>query len=82
MSVPTTEAVARRKPTKELARILSECRDMAVTRLSASFGQILDRLATAIGGGVLFDRSVFSAINVVSGDSISFAYTVSFSSGS
>ena len=36
----------------------------------------------ATGGGVLFDRSVFSAINVVSGDSISFAYTVSFSSGS
>lgn len=36
----------------------------------------------ATGGGVLFDRSVFSAINVVSGDSISFAYTVSFTSGS
>jgi hypothetical protein len=36
----------------------------------------------ATGGGVLFDRSVFSAINVASGDSISFAYTVSFSSGS
>src|SRR5690606_38659468 len=29
----------------------------------------------ATGGGVLFDRSVFSAINVVSGDSIQFAYT-------
>lgn len=36
----------------------------------------------ATGGGVLFDRSVFSAINVVSGDSISFAYTVSFTAGS
>lgn len=36
----------------------------------------------ATGGGVLFDRSVFSAINVVSGDSISFAYTVSLTSGS
>jgi hypothetical protein len=45
VSVPTTETVARRKPAKELARILSECRDMAVTRLSASFGQILDRVA-------------------------------------
>lgn len=38
--------------------------------------------AATTGTGVLFDRSVFSAINVVSGDSISFAYTVSFSSGS
>ena len=37
--------------------------------------------AATTGTGVLFDRSVFSAINVVSGDSISFAYTVSFSSG-
>ncbi len=35
----------------------------------------------ATGGGVLFDRSVFSAINVVSGDSIQFAYTVSFTAG-
>lgn len=38
--------------------------------------------AATTGTGVLFDRSVFSAINVVSGDSISFAYTVSFTAGS
>jgi hypothetical protein len=35
----------------------------------------------ATGGGTLFDRSVFAAINVVSADSIQFTYTVSFSSG-
>jgi|SRR5690349_13840750 len=35
----------------------------------------------ATGGGVLFDRSVFSAINVVSGDSIQFTYTVTLTSG-
>lgn len=35
----------------------------------------------ATGGGVLFDRSVFSAINVAASDSISFEYTVSFVSG-
>ena len=52
MSVPTTEPVTRRKPTKELARILNECRDMAVTRLSASFSQILDRV-----GDMLMDRA-------------------------
>jgi hypothetical protein len=33
------------------------------------------------GGGTLLDRSVFSAINVISGDSIQFTYTLSLSSG-
>lgn len=40
---------------------------------------VLSQAAT--GGGVLLDRSVFSAINVVSGDSIQFTYTLTFSAG-
>lgn len=40
---------------------------------------ILSQAAT--GGGVLWDRSVFSAINVVSGDSIQFTYTCTVSAG-
>ncbi len=35
----------------------------------------------ATGGGTLWDRSTFSAINVVSGDSIQFTYTATLSSG-
>lgn len=35
----------------------------------------------ATGGGTLLDRSVFSAINVVSGDSIQFTYSLTLSSG-
>lgn len=35
----------------------------------------------ATGGGTLWDRTVFSAINVVSGDSIQFTHTTTFSSG-
>lgn len=35
----------------------------------------------ATGGGTLLDRSVFSAINVASGDSIQFTYSLTFSSG-
>lgn len=35
----------------------------------------------ATGGGTLLDRSVFSAINVVSGDSISFQYSLTINSG-
>lgn len=36
---------------------------------------------SATGGGTLWDRSVFSAINVASGDSIQFTYTCILSSG-
>lgn len=36
---------------------------------------------SATGGGVLWDRSVFSAINVASGDSIQFTYTCTVSAG-
>lgn len=35
----------------------------------------------ATGGGTLWDRSVFSAINVISGDSIAFTYEATFSAG-
>lgn len=41
---------------------------------------ILSQAAT--GGGVLWDRSVFSAINVASGDSIQATYTCTINSGS
>lgn len=40
---------------------------------------ILSQAAT--GGGSLWDRSVFAAINVASGDSIQFTYTCTVSSG-
>lgn len=40
---------------------------------------ILSQAAT--GGGTLFDRSVFGAINVVSGDSIQFTYVCTFTAG-
>lgn len=36
----------------------------------------------ATGGGTMFDRSLFSAINVVSGDSIQFTYSLTLTSGS
>jgi hypothetical protein len=38
-------------------------------------------LFTASSGATLIDRSVFSAINVVSGDSIQFTYVLTFPSG-
>ena len=52
MSATTTEAAARRQPARELARILNECRDLAVVRLTTAFAQILDRV-----GDLLMDRA-------------------------
>lgn len=40
---------------------------------------LFDQAAT--GGGVMFDRSLFSAINVISGDSIQFTYSLTLTSG-
>lgn len=36
---------------------------------------------SAVSSGVLMDRSVFTAINVVNGDSIQFTYTITFTAG-
>jgi hypothetical protein len=52
VNAPTTEAGARRQPAKELARILTECRDLAIVRLTTAFAQILDRV-----GDLLMDRA-------------------------
>jgi hypothetical protein len=37
--------------------------------------------STTVGGSKLFDRSVFSAINLANGDSIQFQYTLTVSAG-
>jgi hypothetical protein len=39
-------------------------------------------LFSQVTGGTLMDRTVFSAINVVNGDSIQFTYTINFPAGS
>ena len=53
MSAPTTtEAPTKRQPARELSRILNECRDLAVVRLTTAFAQILDRV-----GDLLMDRA-------------------------
>jgi hypothetical protein len=52
VSATTTESATRRKPARELARILNECRDLAVVRLTTAFAQILDRV-----GDLLMDRA-------------------------
>jgi hypothetical protein len=52
VNASTHETHSRRAPARELARILNECRDLAVQRLTTSFAQILDRV-----GDLLMDRA-------------------------
>jgi hypothetical protein len=52
LNATTHETPTRRAPSRELARVLNECRDLAVQRLTASFAQILDRV-----GDLLMDRA-------------------------
>ncbi len=52
MNATTQETPVRRAPSRELARVLHECRDLAVQRLTTSFAQILDRV-----GDLLMDRA-------------------------
>ncbi|HET9337850.1 MAG TPA: DUF1631 domain-containing protein [Casimicrobiaceae bacterium] len=48
----TTEAPTRRPPPRELAKILADCRDLAVHRLMLAFSSMLDRV-----GDLLMDRA-------------------------
>jgi len=48
----TTEASARRPPPREMAKILGDCRDLAIHRLLLAFSSMLDRV-----GDLLMDRA-------------------------
>jgi len=46
------DTASRRQPAREIAKILDDCRDLAITRLTAAFSQILDKV-----GDMLMDRA-------------------------
>ena len=52
MNATTTEAAARRPPPREMAKILGDCRDLAIHRLMLAFQSMLDRV-----GDLLMDRA-------------------------
>ena len=52
MNPTTTESTSRKPIPRDSARILGDCRDIAIHRLLASFGSILDRV-----GEMLMDRA-------------------------
>jgi hypothetical protein len=56
-ATPTSEAAARRPQPRENARILADCRDLAVHRLLLSFSSVLDKIAD-----LLMDRASKSDI--------------------
>lgn len=57
-------------------------RTVGVVGFSASLAIVEHGLFRAASGGVMADRSVFAAINVVSGDSIEFTYDLTLPAGS
>ncbi len=52
MNVRTTEAAARRPVSRELSKILADCRDLAIHRLLQAFTTLLDRVSD-----MLMDRA-------------------------
>ena len=52
MNSTTTESTSKKPIPRDLARILGDCRDIAVHRLQTSFGAMLDRV-----GEMLMDRA-------------------------
>lgn len=59
----------------------NQYRSTATIAFTSAFAVVEHGLLSASSGGVLFDRSVFGAINVANGDSIQFQYTVTFTAG-
>ncbi|MEP7276063.1 MAG: DUF1631 domain-containing protein [Betaproteobacteria bacterium] len=52
MKATAIETPSRRQPAREIAKILDDCRDLAITRLTTAFSQILDKV-----GDMLMDRA-------------------------
>ena len=59
----------------------NQYRTVATIPYSGSFAITEHGIFSAASAGTLWDRSVFSVINVVSGDSIQFTYTLTINSG-
>jgi hypothetical protein len=53
MNATTTEAAARRPVSREMSKILADCRDLAIHRLLLSFTSLLDRVSD-----MLMDRAL------------------------
>lgn len=60
----------------------NQYRTLAVIPFTSSLAITEHGVFSASSVGTLFDRSVFSAINVVNGDSIQFTYTLTLTAGS
>jgi hypothetical protein len=73
--VETREAGTKSQPAA------NQLRSVATHTYGATFAITEHGLLSASTGGTLWDRTVFSAINVVSGDAIEFTYTCTVNSG-
>ena len=75
-------AIESREAGSKAQPAANQLRSTATISMTGTHAVTEHGLFSANSGGTLWDRSVFSAINVVSGDSIQFIYTVTFTAGS
>ena len=78
LGTPTAEA--RDSGTKSQP-IASQFRTVATHTYAGTFAVTEHGVFSASTAGTLWDRSVFSAINVISGDKIEFSYTLTITAG-
>ena len=53
MSTPTTETAAHRPVSREMTKILADCRDLAIHRMLLAFTALIDKVSD-----MLMDRAV------------------------
>lgn len=77
-----TEVATRAVGTKVEGASANIYRTVATITYAGTFAITEHGILSASSGGVLLDRSVFSAINVISADSIQFTYELTLPAGS
>lgn len=80
VALQTTTAVARVAGTQTNPSA-GQYRTVATVAYAASFAVTEWGLFTAVSGVTMWDHKIFAAINVVSGDSIQFTYTLTVTAG-
>jgi hypothetical protein len=76
-----TEVATRATGTQIEGATANEFKSVATITYSGSFAITEHGLFNAVAAGTLMDRTKFAAVNVISGDSIQFSFTIQFNAG-
>jgi hypothetical protein len=76
-----TEVATRATGAQEEGASANIYKSIGTITYSGSFAITEHGLFNAVAGGTLMDRTKFAAVNVISGDSIQFSFTIQFNAG-